>query len=144
MDYEKKEQDIVSYVEANFNNFTETPVNYYLNEYLDFDAFNYDKAIFFQFNGYDYQELTNESQLETLDMEVFIVVRNDTEKSLHKLLRHYAGAFFNMFEASGCNLGGIADIGTITEVKFYDAVEGNKNIKLCNIKLTLLKETWTI
>jgi hypothetical protein len=101
----------------------------------------YDNALFFQFDDYGYEELTNQSRLETCNMRIFIVVRNGIEKDLHERLRDYATAFYTMFEESVYNFGGAVDTGMITAVGFYDAVEGNKNIKLCEITLSLLKET---
>jgi hypothetical protein len=46
-----------------------------------------------------------------------------------------------MFEASGYRFSGIVDIGIITEAHFFDAVEGNSGVKLCEITLSLHKET---
>jgi hypothetical protein len=141
MDYKTKENLIVDYVKNNFNNFTDTNIDHYINEFLDFDTYTFDKIIFFEFEGYEYQELTNQSKLETSNMSVYIVIRNDTEKKLHGLLRDYAGAFYNMFEAGGYNFSGIVDQGMIDNIKFFDAVEGDKNKKLCKIDMTLFKET---
>jgi hypothetical protein len=142
MNYEEKENKIIDYVRDNFNSFTnDDNIDHYINEYLDFDLYTMNKIIFFQFENYEYQELTNSSNLETANMSVFIVIRNDTEKNLHKKLRIFASAFYNMFEKSGCNFNGIVDQGMITNVFFYDAVEANKNIKLCKFDLTLYKET---
>jgi ABC-type long-subunit fatty acid transport system fused permease/ATPase subunit len=119
----------------------ERPLEHFINEFLDLEHYVYDNTLFFQFDQYEYGELTNQSKLETLNMRVFIVARNGVEKELHRRLRNYATAFYAMFEKSGCNLGGIADAGIITAAHFYDAVEANKNIKLCEITLSLLKET---
>jgi hypothetical protein len=141
MDYETNENQIVEYIRGNFNNFTDNSVSHFINEFLDFDMYTFDKSMFFQFDGYEYDRLTNESKLETLGMSVFIVVRNDTEKNLHKLSREYASAFYNMFEASGYNFYGLVDSGVISEIKFYDAVEGNKGIKLVKIDITTFRET---
>jgi hypothetical protein len=144
MDYRLREEEIVGYVTDNFNAHVPeggTPVEHFINEFLDFDRYVYDNALFFQFDNYSYEELTNQSRLETHNMRIFIVVRNGGEKNLHGRLRDYATAFYAMFEASVYNLGGIADTGMITAVGFYDAVEGNKNIKLCEITVSLLKET---
>jgi hypothetical protein len=144
MDFRLKENEITEYVENNFNSNVPEDVNHiehFINEFLDFDHYVYDNTLFFQFDNYDYEELTNQSRLETCNMRIFIVVRNGREKELHERLRDYVTAFYTMFEKSVYNLGGIVDTGMITAVGFYDAVEGNKNIKLCEITLSLLKET---
>jgi hypothetical protein len=144
MDYQEKEDLIVNYVKDNFNNHVPEggrPIEHFINEFLDIDSYVYDNALFFQFDNYAYEDLTNQSNLETGNIRIFIVVRNDKEKKLHERLRNYATAFYTMFEESVYNLGGIVDTGMITAVKFYDAVEGNKNIKLCEMALSLLKET---
>jgi hypothetical protein len=141
MDYQTKENDIVEYIENNFNNFTDKPINHYLNEFLDLDQYKYDSSLWFSFDDYNYQELTNESRLETCNLRIFIMVRNEKENELHTRLRNYASAFYNMFENSIYNFGGIIDMGLITSVNFYDAVEGDKNKKLVEITMTLIRET---
>jgi hypothetical protein len=144
VNYREKEEEIVGYVEDNFNSHVPegtAAMDHFLNEFLDFDQYAYDNALFFQFDNYAYEELTNQSRLETCNMRIFIVARNGPEKTLHERLREYATAFYAMFEVSVCSLGGIVDTGMITAVNFYDAVEGNKAIKLCEITLALFKET---
>jgi hypothetical protein len=145
MDYQEKEDLIVNYVRDKFNSFAPSsdvpPVKYFINEFLDFDKYNYDNALFFQFDDYAYEELTFSSKLETGNMRIFIVSRNDKEQILHERLRRYASSFWNMFEASGYSFAGIVDMGMITGARFFDAVEGNSGIKLCEITLSLSKET---
>jgi hypothetical protein len=145
MNYQEKEDLIIAYVEDHFNEFasdsTVPPVKHFINEFLDFDKYNYDNSLFFQFDNYAYEELTLSSKLETGNMRIFIVVRNDTERVLHERLRQYASSFWNMFEASRYSFSGIVDIGTISSVNFFDAVEGNSGIKLAEITMSLAKET---
>jgi hypothetical protein len=145
MDYQEKEDLIVQYVKDKFNGFIPEPavppVKYFINEFLDFDKYSYDNTLFFQFDNYAYEELTLSSKLETGNMRIFIVARNDKEPVLHGRLRQYASAFWNMFEASRHCFSGIVDIGMITEVHFFDAVEGNSGIKLAEITMSLSKET---
>jgi hypothetical protein len=145
MDFNIRENEIVDYISSKFNYHFDTikteTIDHFLNEYLDFDLYDYNNSIFFSFEDYHYDELTNSSKLENLNMSVFIVVRNDTEKNLHEKLRIYASAFYNMFESGNYNFNGIVDIGLINQVHFYDAVEGDPNKKLCKIDLTLMTET---
>jgi hypothetical protein len=142
MNYQEKENAIVSYVEDNFNTFNDNlRLEHFINEFLDLDQYNFNSSLWFSFDGYTYEDLTNQSKLETSTLRVFIVVRNDKEKDLHERLRSYAGSFYNMFVESGLNFGGAVDTGIITSVNFYDAVEGDKGKKLCELALSLLKET---
>jgi hypothetical protein len=145
MNYQEKEDLIVNYVKDHFNEFAPDPavppVKYFINEFLDFDKYNYDHTLFFEFDNYAYEDLTLSSKLETGNMRIFIVARNDKEQALHERLRQYASAFWDMFEASRHCFSGIVDIGMITGVHFFDAVEGNSGIKLCEITLSLNKET---
>jgi hypothetical protein len=144
MDYQEKEDLIVNYVKDNFNKFvpeSAPPVEYFVNEFLDFDRYAYSNTLFFQFDNYSYEELTFNSKLEACNMRVFIAVRNDKERPLHERLRSYASAFWNMFEASRYSFSGIIDIGIISGVSFFDAVEGNSGIKLAEITMSLSKET---
>jgi hypothetical protein len=141
VDYQNKEDEIVEFVKNNFNEFTEKPINHFLNEYLDLDQYKYDSSLWFSFDDYNYQELTNQSRLETCNLRVFVVVRNDKENELHTKLRGYASSFYNMFENSVYNFGGVVDMGLITGVNFYDAVEGDKSKKLAELTMTLVRET---
>jgi hypothetical protein len=140
MDYQKQENDIVSFIENNFNKYNDnTKIDHYINEFLDFDQYQYDNSMFFNFLNFTYDDLTNESKLQTGNMIIYIVVRNDTEKNLHKKLRDYATSFYNML-VDNMDLSGIIDQGSISEVHFYDQVEGNKNLKLAEIHMILFKE----
>jgi hypothetical protein len=142
MDYKQKESDIIEYVQDNFNKFVENgkTIGHYINEFLDFDTYNFDNSVFFEFDSYSYEWISNESQLETLSMAVFIVVRNDIERNLHDNLRDYATSFYKMFVFSECNFSGLFDQGIISSVEFFDAAEGNPGIKLAKINITLFKE----
>jgi hypothetical protein len=144
IDYKNKETEVIDFIKNNFNNYlTEgsEEIKHFINEYLDFDKFNYSSTIWFEFDNYNYQELTNESKLETSNFRVFIVVKNNKETELHSALRDYATALYNMFESTGYNLGGTFDYGMITDVNFFDAVKGDKNKKLSEITFTMFRET---
>jgi hypothetical protein len=141
VDYQAKEDELTQYIADNFNRFAAKPITHFLNEYLDLDQQKFDAILWFSFDGYDYQELSNQSRMETCELRVFITERNDTETALHTRLRDHAGAFYAMFEAGGCNFGGIVDLGMIASVRFYDAVEGDKGKKLAEIAMNLVKET---
>jgi hypothetical protein len=144
MDYQNKENEIVEFIGNNFNKYlieNSNPVEHFINEFLDLDQYNYNASVWFDFDSYNYQELTNESRLETCNMRIFIVVRNETEKKLHKYLRDYTSTLYGLFEKTGYNFGGIADYGLITDIRFYGAVEGDKNKKLSEVTFTLVRET---
>jgi hypothetical protein len=141
VDYQAKEDEITQYIADRFNGFAETPITHFLNEFLDLDQYKFDSSLWFSFDGYDYQDLTNQSRMETCELRVFITERNDTEQALHTRLRGHVSAFYAMFEAGQCNFGGIVDMGLIASVRFYDAVEGDKGRKLAEITMNLIKET---
>jgi hypothetical protein len=142
MDYQNKENEIVGFVKDNFNKYNgSVKIDHYVNEFLDLDQYAYDNSVWFSFEDYSYEDLTNSSKLETCNLKVYIVVRNDKEKTLHERLRSYAGSFYNMFEDSGYSFRGIIDMGVINAVHFYDAVEGDKNKKLVEIGMALFRET---
>ena len=144
MDYQCKEERILEFIQDNFNAYLPgeglKPIVHFLNEWLDLDRFNYDATLWTYFNAYAYQDLSNESRLETGNLTIYIVVRNSAESTLHKRLRDYASAFFTMFERTGCNFGGCADYGIIESVNFYDAAEGNPALKVVEINVTFYKE----
>jgi hypothetical protein len=141
MNYQEQENEIVLFVKNNFNKYNDNvKIEHFINEFLDFDSYTYDNSLWFQFDDYTYEDLTNNSKLETSNLKIYIVTRNDIEKNLHERTRSYANSFYNMFAENGCNLGGIVDMGIINEVYFYDAIEADKSKKLVEINMTLLKE----
>jgi hypothetical protein len=141
MNYEEQENRIVEFVSKNFNKYNNNvKIDHFINEFLDFDQYVYDNSLWFSFEDYSYEDLTNESKLQTSNLKIYIVARNDTEKNLHERTRAYATSFYNMFQDNNLNFKGLIDQGIINDVHFYDAVEGDKSKKLVELSLTLFKE----
>ena len=55
-------------------------------------------------------------------------------------MMRYTAGFYEMFERSGCNFDGLADFGTIESVSFFQATEGNVNMKLAELRIRLQTE----
>ncbi|MGI5068277.1 hypothetical protein [Treponema denticola] len=133
-DYVKKNYKIVL-KELNLEDISE-----YVDDYLDFDKYKKNKSLFFDFGKYSFDSLSNESNQEELEFRVYIVFRNGKSKDLKKELAKYTACFYEMFERSGGNFNGIADFGSIDEIAFYNAVEGNVNLKLSELTIKLKTE----
>lgn len=144
MDYKAQQDAIKEYIETNLplvlqeislNNF-----DAYVDDFLDLDMYTKAKQLFYGFNEYNYNTLTNESKSEEFQFSIYLVFRKDKREDLKAQMLNYASAFDKMFEDSGCNFGGIADYGEINTVQFYLAAEGNLDVKVAELSITLYTE----
>ncbi|MDR3170321.1 MAG: hypothetical protein LBU17_01695 [Treponema sp.] len=116
------------------------PPNNYTSEFLDSDKFKNSFIVFFDFGGYTFNWKTNESELQEIELTVYLLVRNDTPEKLREKMLHYATAFYQMFDASVQCFDGAADYGKISGITFYDCVEGSNGIKIAEITIILRSE----
>lgn len=112
----------------------------YINDFLDFDRYKFDTELFFNFGSYYIQPLTNESNGANFTFDLFLAFRGDTGDNLHEKMLAYADSVYNVFKASGFNFNGAVDGQVNTEVYFYNAAEGNVNMKVCAITFTTSSE----
>jgi hypothetical protein len=140
LDFLQQQETIIEYIENNYKNYMVeglNPPNDYVNDFLDLDAYKNNTTMFFSFPTYLFERNTNESELQELDMTVFIVVRNDTPKVLKKNILKYTTSFYKFFDSTESCFGGLVDYGRINEISFYDFVEGQKNLKIAEINMVL-------
>lgn len=144
MDFIGKQTAIKNYIKNNLPNVLSeaelTDFDEYIDDYFDLDLYQKQKQLFFDFGNYTYEKLSNMSDSETLEFSVYLAFQNENEKVSKELMLKYAGAFYEMFTRSGRNFEGIADIGTITEATFYNAAEGNTDVKVAEITIVLSTE----
>jgi hypothetical protein len=114
--------------------------NNYTSDFIDLDRFKNDFTVFFDFGHYMFELKTNESELQEIELAVFLLVRNDKSKNLREKMLEYATAFYQMFDYSDQCFDGVVDYGKISSIIFYDWVEGLENIKVAEITLTLRSE----
>lgn len=112
----------------------------YINDFLDFDRYKFDTELFYNFGSYYIQPLTNESNVANFTFDIFMAFRGDTGDNLHEKMLAYADSVFNVFRESGYNFNGAVDGQVNTEVYFYNAAEGNVNMKVCAITFTTSSE----
>lgn len=112
----------------------------YINDFLDFDKYKFDTELFYNFGSYYIQPLTNESNGANFTFDIFMAFRGDTGENLHEKMLAYADSVFNVFRESGYNFNGAVDGQVNTEVYFYNAAEGNVNMKVCAITFTTSSE----
>lgn len=139
MDFYELQQKIEKYIEDNFNAYLEeqelaTPS--YVSDYLDFDKYKSSFTVFFDFDSYNFENLSNESMEANLTLDLYFVVRNGISSTLKQKLMQYVSKFYSFFY-SDRTLGGTVDFGTITEINNYDAVQGDKGIKITQITMNL-------
>lgn len=139
MDFYELQQKIENYIKEKFSAFLENEnlsKPSFVSDYLDLDKYKSNFTIFFDFNSYNFENLSNESMTANLTLDLFFVARNGTSDTLKKNLMNYVSKFYSFFysERSFC---GIVDFGTITEINNYDAVSCDKGIKITQITMNL-------
>jgi|GEM_PF-2403089 len=144
LDFLSQQEKIKNFVQENYKKVLSElslgDVNDYIDDYLDFDKYTKSKQLFFGFGKYKFNSLSNESNEEEFEFKIYIAFRNGKAKDLKSLMLKYTAAFYEMFERSGGNFSGVSDFGTIEDVSFYNAIEGNINIKLSEITVILKTE----
>jgi hypothetical protein len=76
----------------------------------------------------------------TITLSVYLVVRNAVPETLRERLLKYTTAFYQMFDESAQNLGGIVDYGRIESIIVYEYAEGRRDTKASEITLLLTVE----
>lgn len=143
MDFLQHQEEIKAYIEtvmptiladAELDNYDD-----YIDDFLDLDKYAKKKQLFYNFNNYTFDYMSNESNVEDFDFSVYLVFRGDKVSNLRKQMLNYASAFYKMFEDDG-NLGGIADYGIIQTISFYPAAEGYEDVKVAEVSMRLHTE----
>ncbi len=144
MDFFELQQKIENYIKENFSAYLEDKElskPSFVSDYLDLDKYKNSFTIFFDFDSYNFEELSNESMKANLSLDLYFVARNGTSATLKKNLMNYVSKFYSFFYSER-SLCGIVDFGTITEINNYDAVQGDKGIKISQITLNLELEDY--
>lgn len=149
------EDSILEYIQNYFPSYLGTldEPGEYTSDFLDLDAHRKNVTVFFDFSRYNFDELSNMSRDEDVELHIYFVIRGNTKSNLKTLCRQYATAFYNFFYDDGddddspeidayCNrsFDGLCDTGIISSMAFYDAAEGSPNIKICDLTLELKVE----
>ena len=144
MDYLSQQEKIKEYIKNNYPITLQSigleDMGDYIDDFLDLDTYKKSKQLFFDFSYYNYENLSNESETEHFQFSIYLVFRNGNKKDLKENMLKYATAFYKMFDDSGRNLGGIADMGRIQTVEFYPYVEGSPNVKIAELTIHLYSE----
>lgn len=102
----------------------------YIDDYVDLDAYRKPRQLFYQFNEYDFEPLSNESNNAECTLIIFQTFMGQKSSELSDAMLVYAAALEMMFAKSENSFGGLYDYGFIENTKFYQAVEGDKNKKV--------------
>lgn len=144
MDFEQYQNEIKNAVQTNLGiklqELNLADFDRYVDDYVDLDKYTNAKTLFFDFVGYNFEDLSNESNVEDFEFSVYMAFRKDTQSNLKKNMLKYSSAFYQMFGETGNNLGGVSDYGIITQVQFYDTAEGNPDIKVAHLTVHLFSE----
>lgn len=144
IDFLQTRIEIKNYIETHFADYTnqlELPlIDKYCDDFIDFDKYKQNNILFYNFNNFDFSDLSNESEYYTHNFSIFLAVRGANAETLNARMTGYATAFYKMFEDSGNCFDGISDYGIIQNVSFYPAATGANNIKVCQMEIILKKE----
>ena len=144
IDFLTQQENIQAYIETNYPKVLEEigleNVGAYINDFLDFDKYTKNTQLFYDFGNYDFSSLSNESNTEEIDLRIYLTFKGASSGDLNKKMMRYTAGFYEMFERSGCNFDGLADFGTIESVSFFQATEGNTNVKLAELRIKLQTE----
>lgn len=90
---------------------------------------------------YRYEELTNDSKLMQFEAKIFLLLKQLKVNSeiMNEYLRDYATALFDMIYEKN-TLSNIVDKSLITDIVFYDEVEGFEYSKAYEASILLLAE----
>lgn len=144
MDFEQLQTDIKNAIEtklkAKLTELGKNDFGEYVDDFIDFDLHKKSNTLFYDFKGFSFEDLSNESNYEDLELGIYLVFRKETKSNLKSKMLDYTTAFYQMFEESGNNLGGVVDYGIINNVDFYYCVEGDPGINVAELTLHLFSE----
>lgn len=144
MDYRQHQDAIKAFIETNLPNALNEMglknLDAYIDDFLDFDKYTKSRQLFYDFGVYQNETLTNETKQEEFEFSIYLVFKQDKTENLKKNMLDYATAFYNMFDDTGNNLGGIADYGEIPTVRFYSATAGDLKQKVAELIIKLYTE----
>ena len=144
IDFLTQQENIQKYIETNYpkvlNEQGLENVGAYINDFLDFDKYTKNTQLFYDFGNYDFSSLSNESNSEEIELHIYLTFKGASAKDLNKKMVKYTAGFYEMFERSGDNFDGLADFGIIESVSFFQATEGNPNVKLAELRIKLQTE----
>lgn len=144
MNFKSEQENIKSYVQQNFKaelTAEQLPdMDAYIDDFLDLDRYKKNAQLFYNFANYIFKDLSNESDTEDMQMSIYLVFKGDTPEKLKNKMLEYSAIFYRMFEKSDSTFGGVADFGQIETVQFYNAAEGNPNLKISEFTIRLHTE----
>ena len=127
-------ENIKQYVKDNFK--PKTKVEDFIDDVLDLYKYKKSTIVFYDFDSFEFKELSNESKENELGFSITIVCRNDKSSNLLKKVQGLSSDFFNWFYDDR-TFGGLCDFGTISKIEFFNGAE---NIKASSIEIKLNKE----
>lgn len=144
MDFKQHQADIKNYIESNLPSVLQecnlADFDSYIDDFIDLDKYTKSKQLFYSFDYYNYEDISNESNVEDFTFSVLLVFRKGKDSELKENMLNYASAFYRMFELSGNNMKGVADYGIIQNVQFYPFAEGYPEVKIAELTIHLYTE----
>lgn len=144
MDFKSQQDAIKEYIESNLpivlQEMNLPDLDLYIDDFIDFDRYKKSKQLFYDFGMYNFDNLSNESETEEFTFSIYLTFRSSNPSTLKEQMLNYSTAFYKMFDDSGRNLGGIADIGIIETITMFPMAEGYPDIKVAELSIKLITE----
>jgi hypothetical protein len=143
IDFLEQQNGIIEYIKEHYKEYLPESLaepNDYTTSFLNLDQYKNNTTMFINFGNYTFEWKTNESELQEIELIIYVVVRNEIPDVLRNKMLNYTTAFYQMFDDCGQDFNGLVDYGKINEFVPYEYVEGTKNIKIAEITLTLRNE----
>lgn len=145
IDYKKLHSKIKEYVETNLPDVLEemelNNLDAYIDDYVDLDSYKKPRQLFYQFNSYSFEALSNESESAECSFTFYLTFCGQKPSELSDAMLVYTMAVQMMFANSGNNFGGLFDYGIIESTNFYQAAEGDKTKKVAEINFRMILES---
>jgi hypothetical protein len=139
----KQREEFIKFLEGSYKSFLPSNLSEknieIVDDFLDFDKYKNDFTLFIDFSriSFPFSKYSNDcgGETENLEATVYIVRRNDKSGVLKSDVLEMCYAFYEMVKED--NTLGVALNTVISEINFYNYVEGNKNLACGEISLSL-------
>jgi hypothetical protein len=140
MDFKEQQRALKNFIIANYYKYLPELMSgpEITTEFLDFDKFKNDFTLFLDFQKIDFSQSAYQDDcgdIERLSLTVYLVRRNSTTTVLQDDVLDAAYAFYKLVKEN-TSLG-IAEHTVISDITFFNYVEGTKNLACAELDLSL-------
>ena len=105
-------------------------------DFPDVDSMPKDVMIYLYPNYAQYEPLATRNDRSYFTVSIFLLCKRDKQANLAKKMFGYFNALYETIRKH-MELGGVADLSSVTNGEFYPAVDMNKNVQGAEISVTV-------